>query len=114
MATTNRPLTAPPRSAICSALLRLERAALALRMFERTATYTPTMPATPAQSDAQEADRAVLSPQERFGPFLDRVGDLAHLGCSGVLPQHVASQTPGDDQGEDREPQDESNEHSEL
>src|SRR5947209_11853637 len=47
IATTNSPLTAPPRSAIWSALLRLERAALAVRMFERTATYMPTMPATP-------------------------------------------------------------------
>src|SRR5205823_7042001 len=45
IATTNSPLTAPPRSAIWSALLRLERAALAVRMFERTATYMPTMPA---------------------------------------------------------------------
>src|SRR3989440_12566097 len=59
IATTNKPLTAPPRSAICSALLRLERAALALRMFERTATYMPTMPATPEQRAPNRKDKGV-------------------------------------------------------
>src|SRR3989442_13107500 len=61
IATTNSPLTAPPRSAICSALLRLERAALAVRMFERTATYMPTRPATPEQNAPNRKDRVVVS-----------------------------------------------------
>src|SRR5213078_1820108 len=75
IATTNSPLTAPPRNAICRALFRLERAALAVRMFERTATYMPTKPATP----------------ERFGALLDRIGDLPHVGGAIVLAQHVAA-----------------------
>ena len=49
MATTNSPDTAPPRRAICSARFRLERAALAVRMLARTATYMPITPATPEQ-----------------------------------------------------------------
>ena len=61
METTNNPLTAPPRRAICKALLRLERAALALRILERTATYMPTMPATPEQSAPNRNDRVVVS-----------------------------------------------------
>src|SRR2546425_13220974 len=61
IATTNSPLTAPPRSAIWSALLRLERAALAVRMLERTATYMPTRPATPEQNAPNRKDRAVVS-----------------------------------------------------
>src|SRR2546428_13338569 len=61
IATTNSPLTAPPRSAICSALLRLERAALAVRMFERTATYMPTRPATPEQNAPNRKDKVVVS-----------------------------------------------------
>src|SRR5216683_2634607 len=43
-----------------------------------------------------------------------RAGNRAHLGGAGVLAEDVASQTPGYDQGEDREPQDESYEHREL
>jgi len=42
IATTNRPDTAPPRRAACSARLRLVRAALAARMFERIETNIPT------------------------------------------------------------------------
>ena len=61
MATTNNPLTAPPRSAIWSALLRLERAALAVRMFDRTATYMPTMPATPEHKAPNTNDNVVVS-----------------------------------------------------
>jgi hypothetical protein len=41
MATTVRPETAPPRSAIASASPRLERAAEAVRMFARIETYMP-------------------------------------------------------------------------
>src|SRR2546426_3817150 len=61
IATTNSPLTAPPRSAICSALLRLERAALAARVFERTATYIPTRPATPEHRAPNRKDKDVVS-----------------------------------------------------
>ena len=42
MATTKRPDTAPPRSAICSASLRDVRAADAVRMFVRIETHMPT------------------------------------------------------------------------
>src|SRR5881398_1984370 len=61
IATTNSPLTAPPRRAIWSALLRLERAALALRILERTATYMPTMPATHEHRAPNRNDRVVVS-----------------------------------------------------
>src|SRR2546426_11581573 len=61
IATTNSPLTAPPRSAIWSALLRLGRAALAVRMFERTATYIPTIPATPEHRAPNRKDNVVVS-----------------------------------------------------
>src|SRR2546430_3751548 len=61
IATTNSPLTAPPRNAICRALFRLERAALAVRMFERTATYMPTKPATPEQNAPNRKDSVVVS-----------------------------------------------------
>src|SRR5439155_21763276 len=50
----------------------------------------------------------------RFGALLDRIGDLPHFGSAVVLAQHEAAQTPGDGQGDDGEPQDESNQHSEL
>src|SRR5205823_9516909 len=66
------------------------------------------------ERDAQETDGAVLAPQKRLGTFLDRVGDLPHFGGAVVLPQHEAAQTPGDGQRKDGEPQDESNQHSEL
>ncbi len=42
IATTNSPDTAPPRSAACSARLRLVRAALAARMLARMETNIPT------------------------------------------------------------------------
>ena len=42
IATTNRPDTAPPRSAICSAALSEVRAADAVRMFARMDTHIPT------------------------------------------------------------------------
>ena len=41
MATTNNPETAPPRSAICSARLRLERTADAVRRLARMDTNMP-------------------------------------------------------------------------
>ena len=41
MDTTDRPETAPPRRAICSALLRLVVAAAAVRMFARMETNMP-------------------------------------------------------------------------
>ena len=41
MATTARPDTAPPRSAIWRALFRLVIAAAAVRMFARMETYMP-------------------------------------------------------------------------
>ncbi len=40
-ATTKSPDTAPPRSAICSAVLRLVRTALAVRRFARIDTNMP-------------------------------------------------------------------------
>src|SRR5688572_12209998 len=45
MATTNRPDTAPPRRAICSARFRLLRDAEAVRMLVRIDTHMPTYPA---------------------------------------------------------------------
>ncbi len=48
-ATTTRPVTAPPRRAICSAPLRLLRAAEAVRMLARMETYMPVKPARPEQ-----------------------------------------------------------------
>jgi len=59
IATTNRPLTAPPRSAICSARFRLERAALAVRMLARTATNMPISPAIPEHSAPNTNDSVV-------------------------------------------------------
>ncbi len=41
--------------------MRLERAALAVRMFDRTATYMPTMPATPEQTAPNTKDKVVVS-----------------------------------------------------
>src|SRR5881396_3208527 len=126
IATTNSPLTAPPRSAICSALLRLERAEqegegrrerechrrglAGVRFAEERVQHVDEH----AERDAQETDRAVLAPQECLGAFLDRIGDLPHLRGAVVLAKHVTSQTPGDGQGENGEPQDESNQHSGL
>src|SRR5204862_34389 len=66
------------------------------------------------QRNAQRADGAVLAPQKGFRAFLDRVGDLPHVGGAVVLPEHVAPQAPGDGQGEDREPEDENHQHSGL
>ena len=48
-ATTTRPVTAPPRSAACSALFSEVRAAAAARMFVRIETYMPVKPAMPEQ-----------------------------------------------------------------
>src|SRR5437773_922830 len=67
-----------------------------------------------AERNAQRADGAILAPQEGFRAFLDRVGDLPHLGGAVVLPEHVAPQAPGAVQGEDREPEDENHQHSRL
>src|SRR5256712_14227574 len=59
IATTNRPLTAPPRSAIWSARLTLERAALAVRMLARTATNIPISPAIPEHTAPNTHDSVV-------------------------------------------------------
>jgi hypothetical protein len=50
METTVSPDTAPPRSAIWSALLRLVIAAAAVRMFARMETNIPTYPAKAEQA----------------------------------------------------------------
>ena len=47
MATTTRPVTAPPRKAIRKALLMLVRAALAVRILARMETYIPVRLAKP-------------------------------------------------------------------
>src|SRR5206468_10497561 len=46
-ATTASPVTAPPRSAICSALFKLVRAAEAVRILARIEQYIPVYPARP-------------------------------------------------------------------
>ena len=50
IATTNSPDTAPPRSAIWSARLRLVRTAEAVRRLARMEMNIPTYPETPEQS----------------------------------------------------------------
>jgi hypothetical protein len=66
METTVRPLTAPPRRAICRALLRLVVAAAAVRMFARIETNIPIYPAIAEQSAPVRKDsvtrKAVPSP----------------------------------------------------
>ncbi|GBD31149.1 hypothetical protein HRbin33_00097 [bacterium HR33] len=70
MATTNSPLTAPPRSEIWRARFKLVRAALAVRMLLRTATTIPTTPAVPEQRAPKRNDRVVVSARMAAGGSL--------------------------------------------
>ena len=60
-AITTRPVTAPPRSAIWSARLRLWRAAEAVRMLARMEQYIPVKPAMPEQTAPTRKAMTVLS-----------------------------------------------------
>ena len=62
-ATTRKPETAPPRRAVVIASLRLCRAALAVRIFERTATYMPMKPDNPEASAPTRKAIAVRTPR---------------------------------------------------
>src|SRR2546422_11729154 len=59
----------------------------------------------------EQTDRAVLAPQKRGRPFLDRVRDAAHLGRAVVLPQHPAGQRDRDEEGEHTETQNQAKQH---
>ena len=59
MATVNRPDTAPPRSAVCSAALSDDVAAAATRMFARIETHMPMKPAMPELSAPSRNDRVM-------------------------------------------------------
>ena len=94
IATTNRPDTAPPRSAIWSARFRLVRAALAVRMFARIETNIP-MIAGDARTQRAEHER------ERCPGREDQLAGLARMRRPEVGIEDEDQRREHDAQGHD-------------